>query len=80
MRGSEVHKDVCDTDSEGVESQVDMNTVRVNSVDGIQMVTGGLGFDVKILRKIISLRKMEDQEREEVDQLLELYKAALGMV
>jgi uncharacterized protein (UPF0335 family) len=38
------------------------------------------GFDVKILRKIISLRKMEDQEREEVDQLLELYKAALGMV
>ncbi|MBR9972123.1 DUF2312 domain-containing protein [Magnetospirillum sp. J10] len=57
-----------------------MNTVRVNSVDGIQMVTGGLGFDVKILRKIISLRKMEDQEREEVDQLLELYKAALGMV
>lgn len=38
------------------------------------------GFDVKILRKIISLRKMEDQEREEVDQLLDLYKAALGMV
>lgn len=33
------------------------------------------GFDTKI----ISLRKMEDQEREEVDQLVELYKAALGM-
>ncbi|MBR9972100.1 DUF2312 domain-containing protein [Magnetospirillum sulfuroxidans] len=37
------------------------------------------GFDVKIVRKIISLRRMEDQEREEIDQLLDLYKAALGM-
>lgn len=37
------------------------------------------GFDVKILRKIIGLRKMEDQEREETEQLLDLYKAALGM-
>lgn len=38
------------------------------------------GFDTKIVRKIISLRKMEDQEREETEQLLDLYKAALGMV
>lgn len=37
------------------------------------------GFDTKIVRKIISLRKMEDQEREEIEQLLDLYKAALGM-
>lgn len=38
------------------------------------------GFDTKIMRKIISLRRMEDQEREETEQLLDLYKAALGMV
>ena len=37
------------------------------------------GFDVKIIRKIISLRRMEDQEREEIEQLVDLYKAALGM-
>ncbi len=37
------------------------------------------GFDTKIIRKIISLRKMEDQEREEIEQLLDLYKAAIGM-
>lgn len=37
------------------------------------------GFDTKIMRKLIALRRMEDQEREEVDQLLDLYKAALGM-
>ncbi|AVM74247.1 DUF2312 domain-containing protein [Magnetospirillum gryphiswaldense] len=38
------------------------------------------GFDTKIIRKLIALRRMEEQEREEIDQLLELYKAALGMV
>ncbi len=37
------------------------------------------GFDTKIVRKLISLRRMEDHEREEIDQLLELYKAAIGM-
>lgn len=37
------------------------------------------GFDTKIIRQLIALRKMEDQEREETEQLLDLYKAALGM-
>lgn len=37
------------------------------------------GFDVKILRRIISLRKLEPQEREEQESLLALYMQALGM-
>ena len=37
------------------------------------------GFDVKIIRQIVRLRKIEDHEREEIEQLLELYKAAIGM-
>lgn len=37
------------------------------------------GFDTKIIRQIIRLRKMEEQEREEIEQLLDLYKAAIGM-
>lgn len=39
----------------------------------------GNGFDAKVMRKVISLRKLPDQERNEQDELLELYKAALGM-
>lgn len=39
----------------------------------------GNGFDAKVMRKIVSLRKMPDQERTEQDELLELYKAAIGM-
>jgi uncharacterized protein (UPF0335 family) len=37
------------------------------------------GFDVKTIRKLIRLRKMEEQKRNEEDMLLETYKAAIGM-
>jgi len=37
------------------------------------------GFDVKVLRKIISLRKKDHAERQEEDAILELYLQALGM-
>jgi uncharacterized protein (UPF0335 family) len=37
------------------------------------------GFDTKILRKIISLRKQDRDERMEEEAILELYKQALGM-
>lgn len=38
------------------------------------------GFDPKILRKIISLRKMEASERHSQEYELDLYKQALGMI
>lgn len=38
----------------------------------------GEGFDVKVLRKIIGLRRKDPQQRREEDELLELYMAALG--
>jgi uncharacterized protein (UPF0335 family) len=40
----------------------------------------GNGFDVKAMRTIIRLRKKEQAEREEEEAMLDLYKAALGMV
>lgn len=38
------------------------------------------GFDVKALRAIIRLRKIEPTEREEQDAILETYMHALGML
>ncbi len=38
----------------------------------------GEGFDTKVLRKLISLRKRDARERREEDELLELYLSALG--
>lgn len=40
----------------------------------------GNGFDVKALRAIVRLRKMEPTEREEQDAILETYMHALGML
>ena len=37
------------------------------------------GFDVKVLRQIIRIRKQDQAERMEQEALLELYMAALGM-
>ena len=39
----------------------------------------GTGFDVKILRKVISLRTKQPHEREEEEAVLDLYMQALGM-
>jgi uncharacterized protein (UPF0335 family) len=39
----------------------------------------GNGFDVKVLRQIIRIRKQDHQERLEQEALLDLYMAALGM-
>jgi uncharacterized protein (UPF0335 family) len=39
----------------------------------------GNGFDIKILRKVISLRKKDADERQEEEAMLEVYLAALGM-
>ncbi len=38
------------------------------------------GFDTKILRKVISLRKKDAAEREEEESMLDVYLAALGMI
>ena len=40
----------------------------------------GNGFDTKILRKVISLRKKDAGERQEEEAMLDVYLAALGMV
>jgi len=39
----------------------------------------GVGYDVKTMRKIVSLRKMDAADRDEQETLLDTYKHALGM-
>ncbi|MCA0422732.1 MAG: DUF2312 domain-containing protein [Proteobacteria bacterium] len=39
----------------------------------------GNGFDTKVLRKIVSIRKQDQNERKEQDEILTLYMQALGM-
>lgn len=37
------------------------------------------GFEIKIMRRIMKLRKMDLEKRQEEDELLSLYMAAIGM-
>lgn len=37
------------------------------------------GFDAKIMRQIVRLRKMKHNERQEQEYMLDLYKRALGL-
>ena len=37
------------------------------------------GFDVKTIRQIVRLRKISINERNEMEQILEVYKRAIGM-
>lgn len=37
------------------------------------------GYDVKTMRAIVRLRRMEKHDRQEAEALLETYKAALGL-
>lgn len=40
----------------------------------------GRGYDTKVLRKVVALRKRKPDDIAEEEAVLELYKSALGMV
>jgi len=40
----------------------------------------GTGFDTKILRQIVKIRAMDENERRENEALLDLYMSSLGMI
>ena len=40
---------------------------------------GGNGFDVKAMKDLIRIRKMEEADRNQREELLDIYKRALGM-
>lgn len=40
----------------------------------------GVGFDVKIMRMVIRLRRMDEDDLAEQEALFDIYKRALGML
>jgi len=39
----------------------------------------GNGFDAKIMRQVVRMRKLDKADRQEMEAVLDLYLAALGM-
>lgn len=48
-------------------------------IKDIYTEAGSAGFDVKVLRQLIRLRRQEPKEVEEQESLLDVYRRALGM-
>jgi uncharacterized protein (UPF0335 family) len=50
-----------------------------NDIRDIYAEAKSAGFDVKVLRQLIRIRKQEPAEIEEQESLLDVYRHALGM-
>jgi uncharacterized protein (UPF0335 family) len=64
---------------ERVERLEEEKTALAGDIREVYAEAKGHGFDTKIMRKVVALRKMDSGEREEQDTLLDLYMSALGM-
>jgi len=51
-----------------------------DDIKDVYLEAKATGYDVKTMRSIVRLRKMEMHARQEAEALLDTYKAALGML
>jgi len=59
--------------------EVEKTEIQENISDVYKQAKGD-GFDPKIMKKIIRLKKMKTEDRENEDMLLDTYMLALGMI
>ena len=50
-----------------------------DDIKDVYLEAKAVGYDVKIMRQIVRLRKMQPDDRKEMEAILDLYKAALGL-
>jgi len=51
-----------------------------NDIKEVYAEAKGTGFDVKIMRQVIRLRRMDKDDLDEQETLIDIYKRALGML
>lgn len=50
-----------------------------DDIRDVYLEAKAMGYDPKIMRQIVRLRKMEAHDRKEMEMILETYKNALGI-
>lgn len=65
---------------ERVERLEEEKTALMEDIKEVYAEAKGVGFDVKAIRKLVALRKMDTEKRHEMEAILDLYKSAVGMV
>ncbi|MBL4620619.1 MAG: DUF2312 domain-containing protein [Alphaproteobacteria bacterium] len=63
---------------ERVERLEEEKAAILNDTKEVYAEAKGEGYDVKILRQVIRIRKMDRAERQEQEAILDLYLSALG--
>ena len=65
---------------ERVERMEEEKKAVADDIKDIYAEARGSGFDVKIMRKLVALRKIEKAKRDEEAEILDRYMVSLGMV
>jgi uncharacterized protein (UPF0335 family) len=50
-----------------------------DDIKDVYLELKAVGYDAKVARQIVRLRKMPPDDRKEMEAILDLYKAALGL-
>ena len=50
-----------------------------DDIKDVYLEAKATGYDAKIMRKIVALRKMRPDDRREMETILDVYKRALGL-
>lgn len=79
MTDNNVAEDKLKAYIERIERLEEEKTAIAGDIKEVYAEAKGNGFDTKVLRKIVSIRKQDQNERMEQEALLELYLSALGM-
>lgn len=64
---------------ERIEHLAEEKASLANDMKDVFAEAKSVGFDTKIMRQVIRLRKMDKADRDEQQELLELYGQALGI-
>ena len=64
---------------ERIERMEEEKAVLMEDIKEIFSEAKGEGFDIKTMRQILKIRKMDAADRQEAEAILETYMAALGM-
>ena len=74
-----IHSDRLKTIIERIENLEEEKKALSDDIREIYLEAKSAGFDVKILRQLISLRKLDVNDRQEQEIMLDLYKRAMDM-
>jgi len=65
---------------ERIERLEEEKTALASDIREVYLEAKGTGFDPKVLRQVVRMRKQDVNEREEQEAVLEVYLHALGML